>query len=73
VSWSWAQGPVCVQVLEAFQAGSHTEHGFSIDEVTRRVAAHGISGGDVKKAAEFLSLEGHLYATKDEVHFKSTT
>lgn len=61
------------QVLEAFQAGSNTEHGFSIDEVTRRVAAHGISSGDVKKAAEFLSLEGHLYATKDEAHFKSTT
>lgn len=60
------------QVLDTFQAGSNSEHGFSVDEVARRLSSQGLNPTDVKRAAEFLALEGHLYATKDEAHYKTT-
>ncbi len=60
-------------MLEVFQAGSSLEHGFSTDEVARRLAGAGVSLTDVRAAADYLALEGHLYATKDEMHFKTTS
>jgi hypothetical protein len=61
------------QVLDAFASGSNTEHGYSVDEVTRRLSASGIQASEVRQAADYLALEGHLYATKDEAHFKTTS
>ncbi len=60
------------QVLDAFASGANTEFGISIDDVTRRLAAAGVSSSEIRAAAEFLALEGHLYATKDEAHYKTT-
>jgi hypothetical protein len=63
---------VRTQVLETFKTGT-TDPGLSVVEVYHRLSDRGIQLSDVKKAAEFLALEGHLYATLDEDHYKSTS
>ncbi len=75
-----ADGDLCypavmaaLQVLETFQLGGNSEHGFSVDEVAARLASRGVPSAEVKRAAEYLSLEGHLYATKDEVRVCACT
>lgn len=60
-------------MLDAFVSGNSLEHGLSVDEVARKLQAHNVPLTEVRRAAEFLQLEGHLYTTKDEVHFKSTS
>ncbi len=59
--------------MDAFVSGNSLEHGLSVEEVARKLAPQNVFLADVRRAAEFLQLEGHLYTTKDEVHFKSTS
>lgn len=58
------------QVLNIFNQDSNSESGTSIQTVCERLSH--LSRGDIQKAIEFLSDEGHLYSTIDEEHYKST-
>lgn len=55
-------------VREAFDADTQ-ETGLHIDHVIR--ALKHIPEIEIRKAVSYLTDEGHLYSTIDEVHFKS--
>lgn len=50
---------------------SAASEGASLDSITRELSSFG-SMTDIKQAVEFLSSEGHIYSTIDDVHYKTT-
>lgn len=61
------------RVLAAFREAGPTDIGASIDTVAAMLAGHHITPAQVRQAVDALSLEGHLYTTVDENHFKTTS
>lgn len=64
-----AEDPMHGQILAAFQA-THSDSGLSIDQVAGSL---GIDAARVGKVAEALALEGSLYNTIDDQHYRSTS
>jgi replication factor A2 len=61
-------------VLAAFKdLGEGNEDGASIAAVQQRVAHLGISEAEISKSVDFLSMEGFIYSTIDDYHFKVTS
>ena len=58
--------------MDAFSSKMCPDNGFSVDDVARQLQGTGIGLSEVREAANYLVGEGHLYATTDETHFKST-
>ena len=61
-------------VMNAFRAeGDVSEDGASIDMVVNRLRGQGISRPEVERIVEYLTMEGFIYSTIDETHFKATS
>ena len=56
------------QVLQAF-SNTNSDQGLTISDVA---ATLGMDAAQVRQHAESLAIEGHLYNTVDEQHYKST-
>ena len=57
------------KMMELFMNSSDTESGLALDDIAQKL---GLSMSDVKKHVDYLSGEGHIYSTIDELHYKST-
>lgn len=58
-------------VLDKIKTFADSEVGISLDQIIAEVKGR-MDANTVKKIIEFLSGEGHVYSTVDDIHFKST-
>jgi len=60
-------------VLRAVKAAGNSETGTSGDTIIRAIGTGTFSKADITNALSFLHMEGHLYTTTDDNHFKCTS
>jgi len=60
-----------LDILNAVQGGTHDDTGCHINEVVTRLQGR-FSTADIQHQMNFLTEEGHLFTTIDELHIKRT-
>jgi hypothetical protein len=66
--------PKQAAVYEAFRVeGDATEEGATLDMIRHRTRAAGVSDGELGAIVTYLTLEGFIYSTVDEEHYRTTS
>jgi len=57
-----------IQVIRTM--GASQDGGVHVDQITAGISSQGFTSADVMNAVNYLSNEGHIYSTIDELHFQ---
>lgn len=57
-------------MLLSLTISASNDGGVHVDQIAAGISSQGFSSDDVMNAVNYLSNEGHIYSTIDELHFQ---